>query len=257
MRSVKRSGRTGPTTGCGTRCTRSGAFSPNQKLRRADRDGRVRAGPPKRRGPHRVAARHLAGRERLRHQDQPPDLRRCGAEPDQAAEIRRRRPQGTVGGPPRPLRRVQGLVRTTGPAAGSPARGSTWATLPFPFGELAWDHVSGRLAGQGRGDATEAEIAAAAEDLPGRAGQGPDPGQGESASSQQDQAAGRTRSPRSRRVRGRAAATAAPAWPRPAGAGEDSAGQAGGRAETETGTTPAQVIPLPLFDARKEAEKWW
>jgi hypothetical protein len=25
----------------------------------------------------------------------------------------------------------------------------------------------------------------------------------------------------------------------------------------ETETPPAQVIPLPLFDARKEAEKWW
>ena len=27
--------------------------------------------------------------------------------------------------------------------------------------------------------------------------------------------------------------------------------------ETESETPPAQVIPLPLFDARKEAEKWW
>jgi putative transposase len=137
---------------------------------------------------------------------------------------------------------------------------ATWKhlrTAPVPFGGQAWNHARQLLAARGSDPATEAEIAAAAEDLPGRAGQGPDPGQGESASSQQDQAAGRTRSPRSRRVRGRAAATAAPAWPRPAGAGEDSAGQAGGRAETETGTTPAQVIPLPLFDARKEAEKWW
>jgi putative transposase len=73
------------------------------------------------------------------------------------------------------------------------------------------------------------------------------------------------RSPRSRRVRGRVAATAAPQWPRPApgpaGGDEDCAGSADGRAEqpaeTETGTPPAQVIPLPLFDARKEAEKWW
>ena len=137
---------------------------------------------------------------------------------------------------------------------------ATWKhlrTAPVPFGGQAWNHARQLLAARGSDPATEAEIAAAAEDLPGRACQGPDPGQGESASSQQDQAAGRTRSPRSRRVRGRAAATAAPAWPRPAGAGEDSAGQAGGRAETETGTTPAQVIPLPLFDARKEAEKWW
>ena len=28
-------------------------------------------------------------------------------------------------------------------------------------------------------------------------------------------------------------------------------------AETGSETPPAQVIPLPLFDARKEAEKWW
>ena len=25
----------------------------------------------------------------------------------------------------------------------------------------------------------------------------------------------------------------------------------------EAEATPAEVIPLPLFDARKEAEKWW
>jgi len=73
------------------------------EVRRADRDGRVRAGPAQRRGPYRAAARGLAGRQRLRHQDQPPDLRRCRAEPDQAAEVRRHCPEGTVGGPPRPV----------------------------------------------------------------------------------------------------------------------------------------------------------
>jgi putative transposase len=89
--------------------------------------------------------------------------------------------------------------------------------------------------------------------------------------------AGGQRPPRSRRVAGRAAATAAPQWPRPepgqggdSGEDEDSAGRAsaGGQgpdadrrdglvAAEETETPPAQVIPLPLFDARKEAEKWW
>src|ERR1039458_9432900 len=39
----------------------------------------------------------------------------------------------------------------------------------FPFGELAWDRVSGRLAGQGRGDATELERAQAVDDLLRRA----------------------------------------------------------------------------------------
>ena len=133
---------------------------------------------------------------------------------------------------------------------------ATWThlrTAPAPFGELTWSRARQILASRGSDPVTEAEIAAAAADLLDRAGQGP----GEPASPQQDQAAGRTRSPRSRRVRGRAAATAAPAWPRPADGGEDSAGQVDGRAEPETGTTPAQVIPLPLFDARKEAEKWW
>jgi putative transposase len=139
---------------------------------------------------------------------------------------------------------------------------ATWKhlhTAPVPFGEQAWNHARQLLAARGSDPATEAEIATAAADLLDRAGQGPDPG--EQASPQQ-QEAGRARSPRSRRVAGRTAATAAPAWPRPASdpaVGEDSAGQAGSRAEqaAETETAPAQVIPLPLFDARKEAEKWW
>jgi hypothetical protein len=46
---------------------------------------------------------------------------------------------------------------------------------------------------------------------------------------------------------------------RPAGGEEDPAadGRAEQAVETESETGPAQVIPLPLFDARKEAEKWW
>ena len=139
---------------------------------------------------------------------------------------------------------------------------ATWKhlrTAPAPFGEQAWNHARQLLAARGSDPATEAEIAAAAADLLDRAGQGPGPG--EPASPQQDQAAARTRSPRSRRVRGRTAATAAPQWPRPADGDEDSAwpadGQDGQAGETESETPPAQVIPLPLFDARKEAEKWW
>ena len=134
-------------------------------------------------------------------------------------------------------------------------------TAPVPFGEQAWNHARELLAARGSDPATEAEIAAAAADLLDRAGQGPRPG--EPAASQRDQAAARTRSPRSRRVAGRAAATATPAWPRLGGNDEDPAadGRAeqalGQPAETESETPPGQVIPLPLFDARKEAEKWW
>jgi putative transposase len=143
---------------------------------------------------------------------------------------------------------------------------ATWKhlrTAPVPFGEQAWNHARQLLAARGSDPATEAEIAAAAADLLDRAGKGPEPGSPGEASPQQEKAADRTRSPRSRRVRGRTAATAAPQWPRPApgpaDGDEDSAGPADGGTEqaTETETTPAQVIPLPLFDARKEAEKWW
>jgi hypothetical protein len=88
-----------------------------------------------------------------------------------------------------------------------------------------------------------------------RAGGGP----ARQAPAKQQHAAGRTSSPRSRRVAGRTAATAAPQWPRPADGVEDSAGPAGDRdgQPAEAETPPAPVIPLPLFDARKEAEKWW
>jgi len=130
-----------------------------------------------------------------------------------------------------------------------------------PFGEQAWNYARQLLAARGSDPATEAEIAAAAADLLDRAGQGPEPGSPRKTSLQQKKAAQRTRSPRSRRVAGRTAATAASQWPRPApgpaGGDEDSAadGRTGQPAEAEA--TPAQVIPLPLFDARKEAEKWW
>ena len=132
---------------------------------------------------------------------------------------------------------------------------ATWThlrTAPAPFGELTWSRAREILASRGSDPVTEAEIAAAAADLLDRAGDGP-PAQVPA----KQQAAGRTRSPRSRRVAGRTAATAAPQWPRPADGDQDSAGPDDGLAEQETDSTHAQVIPLPLFDARKEAEKWW
>ena len=137
---------------------------------------------------------------------------------------------------------------------------ATWKhlrTAPVPFGEQAWNHARQLLAARGSDPATEAEIAAAAADLLDRAGQGP-----ERAQAEQHQAADRRGSPRSRRVRGRTTATAAPQWPRPApspahsGQDEDSAGGSAEQA-AEAETAPTEVIALPLFDARKEAEKWW
>jgi hypothetical protein len=152
---------------------------------------------------------------------------------------------------------------------------ATWThlrTVPVPFGELIWTRARQIVAARGTAPVTEAEIATAAADLLDRAGKGPAPRPPGQAPPQHNQAADRASSPRSRRVAGRAAATAAPHWPRPEpGPGGDSVedeGSAGhaspgrgadDRAEqaAEADTTPAQVIPLPLFDARKEAEKWW
>lgn len=135
-------------------------------------------------------------------------------------------------------------------------------TTPVPFGEQAWNHARQLLAARGSDPATEAEIAAAAADLLDRAEKGPEPRPVRPGPARQRKAASGTRSSRSRRVAGRTAATATPQWPRPEpapaspGEDEDPAGQPAGR-EAETEATPAEVIPLPLFDARKEAEKWW
>jgi putative transposase len=147
---------------------------------------------------------------------------------------------------------------------------ATWTHLrtgPVPFGELVWAHARQIVAARGTNPVTEAEIAAAAAGLLDRAERGPEPGPGGPEPPQHSQAVGRKSSARSRRVAGRAAATASPQWPRPAENGEDQdAGQAsiaGSGAQSQGGqpagaeTLPAQVIPLPLFDARKEAETWW
>ena len=137
-------------------------------------------------------------------------------------------------------------------------------TAPAPFGELTWARAREILASRGSDPVTEADIAAAAADLLDRAGNGPGPS-GQAPAAQP--AAGRIRSPRSRRIAGRAAATAAPQWPRPASGpadgNEDSASNGDAQPEqaavqpADGETPPAPVIPLPLFDARKEAEKWW
>jgi Mu transposase, C-terminal len=102
-----------------------------------------------------------------------------------------------------------------------------------PFGELAWDHARRLLPA-----ATEAELADAVEDLLTRAGRGP---AGEPA------AAGK----RDRRVAGRTRAVrpAVPAEPEP---GEDPAA-----GEPDGGAGSGEpVVPMPVFDPFREAEKW-
>ena len=139
---------------------------------------------------------------------------------------------------------------------------ATWKhlrTAPVPFGEQAWNHARQLLAARGSDPATEAEIAAAAADLLDRAGQGPGPGEpgstaagpGSSPHAVTALAAGR------RAHRGHRYPGVAPPGRRATRTRRPADGRAEQAAETESETPPAQVIPLPLFDARKEAEKWW
>jgi len=112
------------------------------------------------------------------------------------------------------------------------------SSAPAPFGELAWKHAREILARRGQDQATEAEIAQAASDLLDRAGRGPEAGDSSLTS-------------RDKRVAGRTRATSTPDGFRPADGGPDP-GAAPDDDPEETGA----VIPLPIFDARKEAEKW-
>ena len=104
-----------------------------------------------------------------------------------------------------------------------------------PFGELAWDHACKEMPA-----ATEAELADAVEDLLTRAGQGPG---GVPA------AAGK----RGRRVaaRTRAAGPSVPAGPEQEPEDEPAAEEPDGEAGAGE-----DIVPMPIFDPFREAEKW-
>lgn len=110
-------------------------------------------------------------------------------------------------------------------------------STPAPFGELAWNHALAGLRDRGDNPA-EPEIAAAAATLVERAARGP-------ATPQQDK--------RDRRVAARTRA-APPSMPPSA---EPSPPLGGEPAEVPEGEDLAEVIPLGVFDARKEAQQWW
>jgi hypothetical protein len=91
--------------------------------------------------------------------------------------------------------------------------------------------------------ATEGEIAQAAVALLDRAADGPE-----------DKPAKPSRaSRRDRKVAARTRTTAEPSWPRPDEPAEEPAAELVETDEDEL----ADVIPLEIFDARKEAERWW
>jgi hypothetical protein len=128
-------------------------------------------------------------------------------------------------------------------------------TAPIPMGELAWDHARRVLAERGADPVTEEEIAQAAVALLDRAADGPQDTAGKPS--------GRRR--KDRKVAARTRSTSAPSWPRPAPADpvEESSPETKETEEAETEPendsqeTLADVVPLGIFDARKEAETWW
>lgn len=134
-------------------------------------------------------------------------------------------------------------------------------TVPAPFGELAWNHAREQLAAEGN-TPTEEEIAKAVAALLERASRGPDAEQPATA-----RPAGKgTR--RARQVAARTRATGEPAWPRPQAPAPaqaeplpEAAPDAGGtpaEADDEVDEVElAEVVPLKVFDARKEADRWW
>ena len=127
-----------------------------------------------------------------------------------------------------------------------------WITVPWthlkttaaPFGELAWAHARKVLASQGQDRASEQEIARAVSDLLERAGHGP-PGSGPSGPG--TRVAARTRATTMAGQAHRAALTGLA----PPG---DAHGDPPGDPED---IDLAEVIPLGVFDARKEAQQWW
>jgi len=129
-------------------------------------------------------------------------------------------------------------------------------SAPAPFGDQAWKQAQQIVARRGTDPATESEIADAVTTLLDKAEQGPDTSKKAPKKS--------TPTKRDRRVAARTrATTTAPSWPRPA---EEVVPEVDGspdspaedEAEATTSSTGlAQVIPLGVFDARREAEKWW
>jgi hypothetical protein len=113
------------------------------------------------------------------------------------------------------------------------------------MGELVFDRAHQILTERGQRKPDEDAVARVAAELLDRASDGSDHEPGR-------RTAGRDRPARrrDRKVAARTRATSEPAWPRPAPAPEPEP------AEDEEVGELADVVPLEIFDARKEAEKW-
>ena len=119
-------------------------------------------------------------------------------------------------------------------------------TAAVPFGDTVWKQAQAIVAERGADPVTEAEIAAAADALLDRAERGPD--------TQQNP-------PAARRAAARARSIPEPSWPHPARPEDTNQNQEPPEMSSDgpQGSDDddlADVIPLPVFDARKEAEQW-
>lgn len=148
-------------------------------------------------------------------------------------------------------------------------------TAPAPFGDLAWDHARAVLARRGQDPVTETQIAHAVNALLDKAEHGPQgDGPGQSQPAADDQTKGQpkqsaTDERKSRRVAARTRATSGqtsawssasqPASDRPLRVvvDADQANRDQIDVDQEDGVDLATVTPLPIFDAREEAKKWW
>lgn len=119
-------------------------------------------------------------------------------------------------------------------------------TAPTPMGELAWDHARRVLAERGTDPVTEEGIAQAAVDLLDRAADGPQ--------AAPDTPARRRR--KNRKVAARTRSTSTSSWPRPNPVPVEPVETSSPDVEENEGAL-ADVVPLGIFDARKEAETWW
>ena len=112
-----------------------------------------------------------------------------------------------------------------------------WTHLPMicaPFADFTWRHARKLAAQAGRDDTSETEVARVLDELLTRAEAGP----------QADKASGRTAA----RTRVAAAAHRRPQLEIPAAEP--------GEQDEPDGQQPAPVIPLGIFDARREADRW-
>ncbi len=133
---------------------------------------------------------------------------------------------------------------------------ATWRHLrssPVPMGELVFDRAHQVLAEREQRKPDEEAVAQAAIELLDRATDGP-----EQQPARQRRGKSKPAQRRDRKVAARTRATSAPTWPRPAPLAAEPPPPAPAAPEApDENEDLAEVVPLGIFDAREEAQRWW